>query len=77
MHKKHNNDPFEIIKRALQWSHYQGGLPLVFVMFGIVLVGLFAILSYWFGYNWVVLAIGVSAILLGLFLENLDDRNNK
>jgi predicted transcriptional regulator len=66
--KKNETDPLSLFKRAMQWSHYQGGLPLVFIMFGFILIGAFALFSFWGNYNWVVLILGLLSVGGGLFM---------
>ncbi|MEI7511376.1 MAG: hypothetical protein WCJ84_04430 [Candidatus Peregrinibacteria bacterium] len=77
MTKKNDHfDILDLLKRFFQWSHYKGGIPLVFIMFGFALIGLFALFSYWFGYNWIVLGLGICSIVTGLFLKYFDDKKN-
>ena len=71
--KRNDADTLNAVKKLFQWSHYQGGIPLVFIVFGLILTFMFALFSYWYNYNWTVLMLGVVFIILGLFLEYYSD----
>lgn len=66
---RRQSDPLSLFKRALQWAYYKGGLPLVFIIFGIILIGAFSLFSFGGTYNWPVLGIGVLFIAGGLCIK--------
>ncbi len=74
--KKKETDPLSLFKRAIQWAYYQGGLTLVFIIFGMILIGAFALFSFWGKYNWIVLILGSLFVGGGLYMHFKIDKNN-
>ena len=67
--KKNKTDPLSLMVRFIQWANYQGGLFFMFIIFGMILIGAFALFSFWNSYNWVVLALGCLFVVGGLFMH--------
>lgn len=67
--KKKETDNLSLLKRVIQWAYYRGGLSFVFIIFGMVLIGAFALFSFGGVYNWVVLILGCLFIGGGLYIH--------
>lgn len=73
-YKKNDVDSLSLVKRIIQWAYYQDGLYLVFIIFGMILIGAFAFFSFWKNYNWVVLILGFLFVGGGLIMHYKIDK---
>lgn len=74
-YKNNSPDNFDTAKRFLQWAYYEGGLGMIFIIFWILLILIFAVATSFF--NWckvLVLLLGIISIALWLYLKNKDDK---